>query len=295
MKRILSRLFWCVLVVGNLAMSCYDRAPRIRNLYPSFSPDGERIAYVHNNYVGDDAGAGIHPYPTGIYVVDKNGNDRTQVPLDLSFGAYDITALKWSPDGTRLAFIAGYYRTLYVSGIDGSNLKSLTGNYFNDISWSPDSQYILYSDEDDILKYATADLSTHDNLFHLTLSGHSPVLSPDGKKVLYALPAGFPGEVIIADSTNSNPQSVKVNFSFYNSFVWSPNGKKFAYTSNSQNEGRAYVISPDGTQNRLVGSGVASSWSVQDEIALYDDGLNISDIFVASPDGAHLRQVTFGD
>ena len=74
---------------------------------PTWSPDDQLIAYTKN--------------VDGVYVMNRDGTNAhkvSQVPgLDLAFNLPD-----WSPDGTKLAFMAGDqpYYSIYVAAVDGS-------------------------------------------------------------------------------------------------------------------------------------------------------------------------------
>ncbi len=59
---------------------------------PDFSPDGSRIVY--SSYLGRN----WHQ----LWVLPANGGDA----FPLSYGDYDTTNVRWSPDGKRLAFIS---------------------------------------------------------------------------------------------------------------------------------------------------------------------------------------------
>jgi TolB protein len=59
---------------------------------PDFSPDGSRIVY--SSYLGRN----WHQ----LWTMPANGGDA----FPLSYGDYDITNVRWSPDGKRLAFIS---------------------------------------------------------------------------------------------------------------------------------------------------------------------------------------------
>src|ERR687898_3253709 len=59
---------------------------------PTFSPNGEKIAYAANY------GAGTR----GIYVMNRSGNAKKALTDSNNFPEYGPT---WSPDGTKIAFI----------------------------------------------------------------------------------------------------------------------------------------------------------------------------------------------
>ncbi len=93
------------------------------------SPDGSRIAF---DMLGD------------IYVMPIAGGTPTRVAAGL---AYDQQP-RWSPDGSRLAFVSdrGGGDNIWIMNADGSGAKQLTKEDFrllNQPSWSPDGRYIV--------------------------------------------------------------------------------------------------------------------------------------------------------
>lgn len=105
-------------------------------LWPSWSPDGSRIAYMGRS---DSVGY-------SIFVVKPDGTDQQQ----LSYGA-DFQP-EWSPDGTRIAFTNlqdSYHPQIFVMRADGSQRHALTvGGAYSDPSWSPDSRRLMYDGYD---------------------------------------------------------------------------------------------------------------------------------------------------
>ncbi|MFM7348706.1 MAG: S9 family peptidase [Erythrobacter sp.] len=109
---------------------------------PQISPDGTRIAYVRvsNDIMTDRA-------RRAIWLVDTRTGE--QLPLAGSSGEGDAFALRWSPDGTRLAYVATAAggAQLWVKWVKGGEAVRLTGlpNSPSGITWSPDGTQIAYS------------------------------------------------------------------------------------------------------------------------------------------------------
>lgn len=106
-----------------------------RNMWPSWSPDGQTIVFDRTSA---DA-------PAGIFTIPVAGGQ----PQRLTTGSDRFPA--YSNDGTRIAFARSGFllgnRLLHVMGSDGSGVTMLpqeTGSILG-LRWSPDDQWIVFS------------------------------------------------------------------------------------------------------------------------------------------------------
>ncbi|KAK4767366.1 hypothetical protein SAY86_015116 [Trapa natans] len=109
---------------------------RIDGSFPSFSPSGDRIAYVN--------------FP-GVYVVNRNGTDRREVYRGMAFSTswdpvrpgliYTGTGPTFAAEGTDVDIIS-----IAVDGEDGPIIRKLTTNGDNNAfpSLSPDGKWIVF-------------------------------------------------------------------------------------------------------------------------------------------------------
>jgi Tol biopolymer transport system component len=102
--------------------------------YPSWSPDGKRIAF-NSNLSGDHV----------MYIV---GVDGSRV-VDLS-RVGEGWQVDWSPDGRSILFTShrdhpDNYTDIYVMRPDGSGVKRLTHVRGYTPAWSPDGSHIVFS------------------------------------------------------------------------------------------------------------------------------------------------------
>lgn len=103
----------------------------------NWSPDGKRI--VHQRYVGVGT--------PEIVTMDTSGSDETRLTFNEQFDAYP----KYSSDGTKIAFTSypqglASETQIWVMEADGSNRKQLTTTQGYTCDWSPDGEWIVYTD-----------------------------------------------------------------------------------------------------------------------------------------------------
>ena len=134
--------------VGGSEVQRLTRNARFDN-YPSWSPDGRRIALVVGRSTTYDVFRSA-----GVGVVAADGSHRRDFGIDKH--AVGFHPPQWSPDGTRLAVIGrgndlrGDY-TIFIVEPEGWEQRRL-GRTISAPSWSPDGQRLAFvgaADDDD--------------------------------------------------------------------------------------------------------------------------------------------------
>jgi Tol biopolymer transport system component len=229
-------------------------------LYPTWSPDGSRIAFV-----GFTDSAADEPR-SHIYVGDANGSNVKAVftPAD----DQQIEGLRWSPDGSRIGYelaeagpgasagvsLPGRSWTVWSMTLDGEGHRQVTttGREMH-FSWSPDGARIVFErfepiqEERELGEAATdlfiVDVESGDEI-RLTHDGMSrdPAWSPDGEQI--ALSHGPRGSqhvaLIGADGGGLETLSARAEagtfFPYGNTIAWSPDGGLIAFSGHSSDD-----------------------------------------------------------
>ncbi|HEY1248165.1 MAG TPA: hypothetical protein VGE97_04190, partial [Nitrososphaera sp.] len=145
---------------------------------PSWSPDGEKIAFSSLRKDIDDR--------KGIFIMNATGSGANAIKLTDDDDAVDYFQPTWSPDGEKIAFVGD--GEIYVMNADnGRGVTRLTNNNVSDSSptWSPDGEKIAFQRGTEFENSSEIYSMNADNgrgvtrLTNNNVSDSSPTWSPD--------------------------------------------------------------------------------------------------------------------
>ena len=230
---------------------------RHHDRYPSWSPDGKRIAFTFGKdkelVPGD-----IQGKRPQIYVMDANGKNRQKLSNNDFAGQPS-----WSPDGTRIAFTGRATVDapdhIYVMDADGKNLRNLTKqNPTNQLlvdwepSWSPDSKRIAFVSSRDAFGWCIyvmdADGSNQQRLTDNSGWDSSPSWSPDGERIAFVSMRDGNKDIYVMDTDGSNLRRRTRNPAHDLHPSWSPGGERIVFVSHRDGNYEIYTMNADGAR-----------------------------------------------
>jgi len=162
-----------------------------------------------------------------------------------------------SPDGRRIVFSSNRNGTndLYIIGVDGSKETQLTHSPEHESisGWAPTGKQLIFSVfKNNTSSIYTIDLDGKKERLIATVPGRSPVVSPDGKWVIYATGTWTEMALVLSTIDGESKQQLNDGKSIAWNVHWSPDGKRFAFTGRAANEIAVFVANADGSNSHQI-------------------------------------------
>lgn len=224
--------------------------------------------------------------------------------------ALEAVDVSWSPDGSRVLFVASQGRgaEIYVASLATGEQRRLTqGEALNSAPvWSPDGRHIVFrsfADGSARLYIMKADGSERRRLTDTSEEEAAPVFSPDGKQLAYVVlkhPRRSQIKVLDIGTGASRLLSQDPPSASEHGPVWSPDGKRIAYVVSKDRSNHIHLMAPDGSDKQALTSGNGRhndpQWSPDGTRLLMlamRGGASRQDIYVLKMDGGkELQRLT---
>ncbi len=205
--------------------------------FPSFSPDGNQLAFAWNGEQGDN---------TDIYVKVVGESYALRLTTDPLPDTYPA----WSPDGKQIAF----YRTgegkggIYAISPLGGQERKISDFQGVSLSWTPDGEWLATAKS----SWDAADRQEGSGLYLIPVEGGRPrqitvpgspqkdwhpAVSPDGRRLAFTRCPMYPVcDIYCLDlspdgSALGKARRLTQQYSFFSGVAWSPDSESVIYSA----------------------------------------------------------------
>jgi TolB protein len=231
---------WVIRVDGTQRVNLTTASPT-RDRFPTWSPDGRRLAFLRDS---------------DIWAMDVDGVN----PVNLTSGSPDLDwQPAWSPDGQWIAFSSnrdGSY-DIWIMRPDGSDLRNLTGDSAlseEAPAWIPNSSTILYAGGADRSVYdihrMNADGSNRQVILSNNKYNYDPAESAHG--IIFTSLSANDEDVWIMQSDGSNVRNLTNTIYADNEAHWSPDGQQITFASYRDGNSHIWFMNADATNPRRL-------------------------------------------
>ena len=209
-----STQIWKIPMDGSKATQISKPAPQYNDLSPSWSPDGNEVAFVRRKLKKE-----TEPYDeASIFIVDSLGME-SEVVSSLS-DKYILSSV-WSPNGEMIAYFTKEEKApnkSYLNTVNVENGKTrIVGEvqYVSvnvELAWSPDNKRIAFNDEigGKVIKIMNLDDGSIEDIYTglVDITIHHLDWSPDGERFVFGGMKGGEAEFWLLEDFLPKEESV---------------------------------------------------------------------------------------
>jgi Tol biopolymer transport system component len=283
---------------------CAADKPNCAITEASWSPDGERLAFVRGHLAGPLFGRS----KMSVYVAPSDGGAARRLAFCGLCAEPSGGLLAWSPNGRWIAFSRddGHrgIDSLWVVAAAGGPPHHLTRcRRCSDgaATWSPNGQLLLFSRGWNSERLYT--VHRDGSGLKKIANGTDPQWSPDGRRIAFDNRDG----IVVANADGSDAHLLVIEKGGTGPGVpsWSPNGRKLAFVKTPSARGglgyryEIWTMNADGSAKKRLyhsgcctGGGAGPIWSPDGRLIAFSDGNSAGGTFVINADGTGLHRLS---
>jgi Tol biopolymer transport system component len=206
--------------------------------YPSFSPDGQRLAYSARGVAKADA---FHIYVRTV---------APDTPRQLTQGSSNDIGPVWSPDGNSLAFLRmdGEHAQYIVVPLGGGTENKVAefdsagddSQPVPSVSWTKDGKSLIVVQAGDkqlpglaVVEIATGKVTRITNPPDGMQGDFAPAVSPDGAALAFVRYTSADGaDIFLTDPAGNHPRRLTFDDRSIRGICWTPDSQDLVYSAN---------------------------------------------------------------
>ena len=276
--------------LGNLEETNLTSSSRPESL-ARLSPGSSQIAFMSER--------------NGLTVIETlklSGDSVDRVRISEGDGSQ--SGHRWSPDGSRIAYIGEEEgrRTVFAKSLPDGRPTRLTYIEVDELGpWSPDGEVLLFVVHSGETRGIYSRNPDGVNEVRLTVERDTlPVWSPDSKRIAFISMRNDGPEIYVMNADGSDQRALTNNDFTESDIAWSPDGRRIAYVSDADGNAEIYTIKPDGSDRmRLTTNSIRDEqpvWSADSSRIAFVSYLDEdSEIVIMNRDGTGQQRLTNND
>lgn len=241
----------------------------------SFSPDGTRAVFVWSK-----------PGDSNRNLFIKQTDSETL--LRLTDGPESDYSPVWSPDGTKIAYLASTSKGLgiyVISSLGGPAQKIYTPQSMvhweqRALSWSPDGKSLVFPDgapaSIHVLSLDTLQTRTITTPPHVWDGDADPMFSPDGRLIAFVRAIeGAVRDIYIVPANGGTPRQITFDRRLIDSLTWTSKGNAIIFSSDRGGKFALWKVPLRGGQPQRLPVGTEDAYqpavSLQNHLLLYSE------------------------
>lgn len=241
----------------------------------AFSPDGTRVVFVWSKPGDGNRNLFIKQTDSETLLRLTNGPESDYSPV-------------WSPDGTKIAYLADTNKGLglyVISSLGGPPQKIYTPQGIvhweqRALSWSPDGKSLVFPDGEPasihVLSLDTLQTRTITTPPHVWDGDADPMFSPDGKLIAFVRAIdGAVRDIYVVPVNDGTPRQITFDRRLIDSLTWTSKGNAIIFSSDRGGEFALWKVSLRGGQPQRLPVGTEDAYqpavSLHNHLLLYSE------------------------